>query len=274
MERGQHGIAEAALRGVEDALEGEIVRDVGDTLQIGHRVADFGALVEARAADDAIGDRVGDETFLEFAHLERCTHEDRHLVEGVAVALEALDVIRDLPRFLLRIPGAGDRDAFAFLTLGEERLAEAALVAGDEMRGGTEDMPGRAVVTLQPDHSRAGKILLEAQDVVDLRAAPAIDGLVVVTDAADVPPPLRDQPQPEILRDVGILILVYQHVAEAILILRGDFGVVAEEADGFEQQIAEIDRIQRLESLLIERIELAALAGKAGGLARRHLLGR
>ncbi len=47
-------------------------------------------------------------------------------------------------------------------------------------------MGGRAVVALEPDDGGAREILLEAQDVVDLGAAPAIDRLVVVADAADV----------------------------------------------------------------------------------------
>ena len=65
---------------------------------------------------------------------------------------------------------------------------------GDEMGGGAEDMRGRAVVALQPDDGGARKILLEAQDVVDLGAAPAIDRLVVVADAADVDFCCRSRP--------------------------------------------------------------------------------
>ncbi len=72
------------------------------------------------------------------------------------------------------------------VAVGEQRLAEPALIVGDEVRGGAEDVGGGAVVALEPDDLGAGKILLEAQDVVDLRAAPAIDRLVVVADAADV----------------------------------------------------------------------------------------
>ena len=49
------GVAEPALGHIDDALEGEIVGRRIDHAQIGQRVADFGALVEARAADDAIG---------------------------------------------------------------------------------------------------------------------------------------------------------------------------------------------------------------------------
>jgi hypothetical protein len=72
--------------------------------------------------------------------------------------------------------------------LGEQGLAETALIVGDQVAGGTQDMFGRAVVALEPDDFRAGKILLEAEDVFHFRAAPAIDRLVVIADAADVGP--------------------------------------------------------------------------------------
>ncbi len=180
------GVAEAALRHVDDALEGEIVGRRIDDAQIGERVADLGALVEARAADHAIGQAERDEAVLELAHLERGAHQDGDLVERVAVALQLLDLLADGAGFLLGIPGAGDGDLLARLVVGAQRLAEPALVVGDEMRGGGEDMAGRAVIALEPDHLGAGKILLEAQDVVDLGAAPAVDRLVVVADAADV----------------------------------------------------------------------------------------
>jgi len=56
----------------------------------------------------------------------------------------------------------------------------------DQIGCGGEDMAGGAVIALEPDHLGAGKIVLEAQDVVDLGAAPAVDRLVVIADAADV----------------------------------------------------------------------------------------
>src|SRR2546430_820365 len=110
----------------------------------------------------------------------------RAFVELVAGARQLLDLLADGAGFLLGIPGAGDGDFFAVDVLGAQRLAEPALIMRDQVRGGGEDVAGGAVVALQPDNLGAGKILLEAQDVVDLRAAPAIDRLVVIADAADV----------------------------------------------------------------------------------------
>ena len=104
----------------------------------------------------------------------------------MAVALQLLDLLADGARFLLGIPGAGDKDFFAGHVLGAQRLAEPAFVVGDQMRGGGENMSGRAVIALQPDHFGAGKIVLEAQNIVDFGATPAVDRLIVVADAADV----------------------------------------------------------------------------------------
>ena len=89
------GVAEAALGHVDDALEGEIVGRLVDDAQIGERIADFGALVEARAADDAIGQAERDEAVLELAHLERGAHQDGDLVEAVPLALKLLDLLAD-----------------------------------------------------------------------------------------------------------------------------------------------------------------------------------
>ena len=103
-----------------------------------------------------------------------------------AVALQLLDLLADAAGFFLRVPAAGDLHLFAEHVLGAQRLAEPAFVVGDEVRGGGEDVAGASVVSLQPDDLRAGEVVIEAQDVIDLGAAPAIDRLVVIADAADV----------------------------------------------------------------------------------------
>ena len=315
------GVAEAALGHIDDALEGEVVGRRVDDAQIGERVADFGAFVEARAADDAIRHAERDEAVLELAHLKRRAHQNGDLVERVwrarwTAALQLLDLLADGAGLLFGIPGAGDGNLLARHVVGAQRLAEPAFVVRDQMRGGGEDVAGRAVIPLQPDHDGAGKIVLEAQDIVDLGAAPAIDRLIVVADAADVllpdlvipgravrrepgihtpggrgygfrarrfaaprndgrggRPPLRQQPQPEILRDVGVLILVDQNVFEAALILPQHLGLFAEQADVFQQQIAEVGGVEDLQPLLKGLVELQALAvGESGGLAGGDLL--
>ena len=129
----QRGITQPPARHVDDALEGKVVGRLIDEPQIGERIADFGALVEARAADHPIGQAERDEAVLELAHLERGAHQDRDLVERVSAALQLLDLLADRARFLFRIPCAGDADLLARLVLGAQRLAEAAFVVRDQV---------------------------------------------------------------------------------------------------------------------------------------------
>src|SRR5262249_10304891 len=141
--------------------------------------------------DHAVGQAERDEAILELAHLEGGAHQDGDLVERMriaapVVALELLDLLADGARLLLGVPARGDLDLLAWLVLGAQRLAEPALVVGDEVRGGGEDVGGGAVIALEADDPGAGKIVLEAQNVVDLGPAPAVDRLIVVPHAADV----------------------------------------------------------------------------------------
>ena len=86
---------------------------------------------------------------------------------------------------------------------------------------------------------------------------------------------LPQQAQPQILRDVGVLILVHQDVLEARLIPAQHLRLLAEQADAFQQQVAEVGGVENLEAILVGGVELFPLAaGKACGLAGRNLLDR
>ncbi len=102
----QRGIAEPALRRVEDALEGEIVGRLRHAAQVGQRVADLEPLVEPRAADHAIRQAERDEALFELAHLERGANEDGDLLQRMALALELLDRLADGARLFLAVPHA------------------------------------------------------------------------------------------------------------------------------------------------------------------------
>src|SRR3546814_14264099 len=103
-----------------------------------------------------------------------------------SLALEACEFIADPPRFLGPVPHADDAKLVAGIELGPQRLAEAPRVLCDQRRSGSEDLRGRAVILLEPDHRRAGEILVEAQDIRYLRTAPTVHRRVVATDDTDL----------------------------------------------------------------------------------------
>ena len=194
---GDRLVAEPALGGVDDPLEGEIVGGLGDDAQVGEGVADLGALVEAEAADDPVVEADRDEAVLELAGLELGADEDRDVGRAGRPRARALSISSPMRR-----ASSGPSQTPITRTLSPSPLVgpQASCRAGrHSARSGRrrrQDVRGRAVVLLEPDDRRAGKVLFEAQDVGDLGAPPRIDRLVVVADAAEVAARLGEQPQP------------------------------------------------------------------------------
>src|SRR5262249_20169866 len=195
-------------------------------------------------------------------HLEASADQERDFVQAFTAPLQLFDVIADGARFLIAIPATPPSDELAFVDLAPKRLAETTLVLGDQARSSPKDMRHTTVVLLETTDPGAGKSLLKAQDVADLGTAPAVDRLVVITNTTDIPPPLAEQSQPEILGNIGVLILIDQHIFEPPLIIGEHIGIVLEEAQAFKQEIPEIAGVEQLEPLLIQPIEFAPLAAK------------
>ena len=186
------GVAKPALGHVDDALEGEIVGRRVDDAQIGQRVADLGALVEARAADHAIGQAERDEAVFELAHLERGAHQDGDLVERCGRCAAAASISSPTARASSSESQEPVTVTFSPGTSSVRSvLPSRPSLCAIRCEAAARIWPVRAVIPLQPDHLGAGEVVLEAQDVVDLGAAPAVDRLIVIADAADV---LRRRP--------------------------------------------------------------------------------
>ena len=172
------------------------------------------------------------------------------------------------------VPNAGNADRLAAAGVGPQCLAQPPGVGRNQSRCGAKNMRGRAVILFQADHLGAGEVGLEFQDVANFGAAPAIDRLVVIADAADVMGGLCQQPQPQILCQVGVLVFVDQDIAEAGMITRQHVRVLLEYFQVIQQQIAEIAGVQHLQPRLILAVQrLALTVGIGMGLARRHPVG-
>ena len=140
--------------------------------------------------------------------------EDRHLGAGPC-APRGRDPRDDLPRLVALLVEDGETDVLAALLRGLQRLAEAAAVLGDDRARGLQDRRRRAVVPLEADRLRRREVARELQDVRHVRAAPAVDGLVLVAHDEEVPGLARDEPHELRLDAVRVLVLVHEEVPDA-----------------------------------------------------------
>ena len=252
-------VAKTTFGCVHDPLEREIIVGRGHDAEIGHRIADLHPLIEARAADHTIRQTDGQEPILEGAHLVGRPHEDRHLVQvhrshTARARLRGLDLFADPTRLFLTIPMADQADLFALFGFGPKLFAKPSLIAPNDPGSGPKYVGRRAVILFQPDHMRARKILFKPQDIAHFGPAPAIDRLVIIAHATDVLVPACQQAQPQVLRDVGILVLVHEDISEPALVLRQHVVVGLEYRDHVQQKVAEIDRVQFFQSRLVLRV--------------------
>src|SRR6202021_377122 len=157
--------------------------------------------------------------------------------------------------------------------VGEQRLPQPAAIVGDQSRSNGQNVPRRSIISLESNDLGAGKVLLEAQDVFDIGAAPGVDRLVVIADTAQIAVGLGKQPEKKILDNVRVLVLVDQDVTEAPAEGVENIAVFAQQPQRLEQEIAEVHRIERLQAGLIALVQGRALAaGEPRSLARRRPL--
>ena len=130
-------VAKAALGRVHDPLERQIVVGGHGETEVGHGVADFHPLVEAGAADDAVGKADCQKSVLEGPHLVARAHQDGDFVQAdgphPARALpHGFEFLADPAGLFLAVPVADEAELLALVPLGPERLAEPPLVRGDQ----------------------------------------------------------------------------------------------------------------------------------------------
>src|SRR5579863_4154733 len=272
LERRDRRVSDAARRRVENAGERGGVPQVAGQPRVGQNVPYLGARIKTEPARHTVVDAASPQRLFQDARLgvSAIQHRDcRRIGRGE----RAPNSTRNERAFLLgsrRLIEAHARPARA---LGPERLALARRVATDDGAGRVENRLGRAVVLLEADDARAGIVLLESQDVLDGRATPAVDRLVLVADHAEVLVRARQQAYQLVLDAIGVLILIDQDVAKALVVLPANIVRRIEESRRLEKQIVEVERVRLPQFALVEIED----AGKLGslGVARVpvHVLG-
>ena len=265
---GLGAVADAPLGDVEHPAERDLVGRVDQHPEVGERVADLAALVEAHPADHLVGLAGADEHLLEHPGLGVGPVEHRHVAgPGDALVGELVDLLGDEPGLVALVVADVPDDLGAVAGLAPEPLGLAALVVADHRVGGVEDRLGGAVVLLEQDRGGVREVLLEVHDVADVGAAERVDRLVRVTDhhqlggldplAAGagllhlVGAELVDE---GVLRVVGVLVLVDEHVAEAAAVDLAHLRERLEQVHRGHDQVVEVERVGVAQPPLVELV--------------------
>ena len=260
---------------IDDAAQAHIVPRVDDDGQVGVDVLDFLAVKEALAAHDAVRDARAGEVGFDGVGLG--IHAVEHgVIPQVGTLPQMLaDDVGQMAGFVLLVGGGVVVDLFAVAVLGPQSLALAACVVFDDAIGGIEDVGSGTVVLFQANGLGPLENLLKVEDVLDGGAAELVDGLVVITDNADIVGAARQQAHKVKLGNAGVLILVHNYVLELILIVAAGFLIVLQQLDGVVDQVVEVHRARLFQPGGVGGVDFGdeRRLGVAGGL-RGNILGR
>ena len=184
-------------------------------------------------------------------------------------------------------------DPLARPRVGPQPLGLAAAVVADDGVGGGQDGLRRAVVLLQQDRGGVGEVLLEVHDVADVGAAEGVDRLVGVTDhhqlarldtlrclralsfqrSVDLEGLAAQLLDQAVLRVVGVLVFIDEHVAEPAAVVLPHVGEGLQQVDRGHDQVVEVERVGLAQAALVvaERLGVGLLEGVArllGGVLR------
>ena len=157
---------------------------------------------------------------------------------------------------MLRIGGI-QRDECAVARGRPQVFRAAPRVAGDDGVRGRQDVLRRAVVLLQQNRASAREVTLEFLDVADRRASERVDRLVRVAHDCQLRGghPIGSIPHEaaheDVLRVVGVLVLVHEDVAEAPVVVLGDQRVVAQQLDRAHDEVVEVQRVRGAHALVV-----------------------
>ena len=259
---GERGLADAALRHGHRADERGIVGVVGDEAQVGDDVLDLGALEVRLPARDRVRHVVRAERRLEHAGLVVAAVEDRVVAEAAAV----LELVREEPRddelrLGLVVAGGQHADRVAVAERAPQALLEQLRVVRDQRVGALQDAHAGTVVLLELHHGERRVVARQLREVLQRRAAPAVDRLVVVAHRGEARARAHQVAEQTVLRRVRVLVLVDQHVVEARLPALARLGVAVEQGHGQRDQVVEVDR-----TIGGERIAVAHVGTRGGDL--------
>ena len=255
-------LADAARRGVDDAVQAQLILRNGDDVHICQHILDLSTVKEACAANDAVRHTGALESVFKLVRLRVHAVEHRVVAPVLAAAVVGHYLRGDVLRLLVLIVGDVKLYLVAVVLIRPQLLALAPLIVADNGVGSIQYVAGAAVILLKADGAALLILALERENILYRRAAEFIDALVIVADDADIAEAAREQRREQVLQAVRILILVDEDVSETALPVCTRVLVLLKELNGEEYQIVKVHSPGGKHAAHVLRVYLARLAAE------------
>ena len=161
--------------------------------------------------------------------------------------------------FFVFIFGVVPHDLVATADVGPQFLRFALNVVRDHCVRSIKNHLCAAIVLRKYHGVDVGERPLKLQDVAIVGTAKCVNRLVGVANHTDVVVQATEQQHDFVLRQIGVLVLVNQHMLEAILKCCEGFWVATKQQHHVDQQVIEVHRFGAAQSVLVFGVDLGVL---------------
>ena len=225
-------------------------------MHVGHHVLDFLTVIEPQSRQHPVRNSPEGEFLFKCTGLGVFPIQHRHIAVGISRLVQAIDFTADIPGLLLLVGQSTVGDLRSVLFLRPQSLLLPALIVANDGVGQVQNISVGAVILLQFDGSHLRKILLEIQNIPNVRPSPLVNALIVVPHHTEVPVGLGQQVNQFVLQVVGVLILIHHDVLKPISVIRQNLRIRFQEAHPVENQVIEVHGVIPHHFLLVFPIHL------------------
>ena len=269
---------DATWREVDHAHEAGVVTRVLQQAQVGQRVFDFRAFKKPQSTVHLVGHCGVHQRGFNGPALRVAAVQHGYFLAGVAVLLrvgmglvtgcpqrgalaphELADFVHQ-PARLFKVGGAFvHANGFTGTLIGVQVFAQALAVVGNQVVGRVQYVAVAAVVLLQLDLAHVRKFAQKIGHVAHAGTPEGVNALVVVAHGQHGGFGAHQLFQPRVLQLVGVLELVHQDVPEPLLVVLADVGMVAQQLEAAQHQLAKVHHAFALALVFVQLIHLDLL---------------
>ncbi len=251
--------ADAPPGDVDDAPQAHAVVRIVNQPQVSQSVPDLPPGVEAGSAHQLVGHVAEDESILQRPRLSvGAIHHGAPTERRPPLGRQPGDLVDDVAGLLALVVGFKDGQQRPGPLVRVQPLGRAPRADSDDGVGGVEDGLRGAVVAFQQEEFVLGEILTKTPDVAVVGASETVDRLIFISYYAEVAPFAGQHLDQPVLGRVGVLELVHHQEQVAALVLLQDPGLLLEQQDHAQQEVAEIESVVGLQQRLVAFVDAAS----------------
>ena len=253
-------MANAALGAGDGAQESRVVIVVDPQAKPCAQIFDFCAVKKTLPARDFVGNLRASQSFLKrLGHVvgavQNCKLFELSELRAPAAhssactqRLNARHCTLSLVFFVVSVHHA---HRFTFTQLRKQSFGEQFGVGCNHVVGRAQDGTGRAVILLELDQFQIWKVLRQTLQVVQGGAAPAVNRLVIISHCRKARTRPYQMFQNLVLRGIGVLVLVHQHMAHGRLPMFAFLWKLHQQLQGQTNQVVKIHTLISGQTLFV-----------------------